>query len=331
MNLKPSFKSQLLENYCKEHKIDYFRVDHWILMICLNGRWFPFFNYGGPSSSLVHKRILDYKHLVKELLSKNGLNVVPYLLFDKKNTNPLLKFAENNYPLVIKPIASSRGQGVVVGIKNEYELLEAVRAFDDKSGWGLAEKQFQGFDYRVFVCDGKVVSVTLRDAANVVGDGERTVYKLIEEKNALRKKNVYLQNYLIPTTEKELERLKTYNMKLTDIPAKGEKIYLRYQSNLSAGGDSTDLTDEAHEDFKNLALKAVQTIPFLNYAGVDFIAKNICSRPDENNYIISELEFSPAPVGMYPLNGKARDMFRPMLDFYAEKYLPSSSQFFKVK
>ena len=57
------------------------------------------------------------------------------------------------------------------------------------------------------------------------------------------------------------------NYKLDDILEKGQELILRSPSNISAGGDSIDVTDEIHKEFKEIAISAVKAIPGIPYAG----------------------------------------------------------------
>jgi D-alanine-D-alanine ligase-like ATP-grasp enzyme len=100
------------------------------------------------------------------------------------------------------------------------------------------------------------------------------------------------------------------------VPSDGEVVVLRDESNLSAGGDSIDFTESAAIGFNDIAKKAIKAIPGLKYAGVDIITKDILQDPTDDNYVVTEVEFSPAPLSMFPLYGEPRDMAGSILDYY---------------
>lgn len=52
------------------------------------------------------------------------------------------------------------------------------------------------------------------------------------------------------------------------------------------------------------------------------IAEDITVEPTEDNHVVTEVEFSPGPLSMFPWEGPPRDMAGPILDFY-EKTLNS--------
>lgn len=85
------------------------------------------------------------------------------------------------------------------------------------------------------------------------------------------------------------------------------------------GGDSIDVSDTCHPGFKDLAVRAVGSIPGLEYAGVDLLTRDITSEPRPGNYIVSEVEFFPGPVAHFPVVGIPRDMASAVLDYYLSR------------
>jgi cyanophycin synthetase len=201
------------------------------------------------------------------------------------------------------------------------DMIRQARSAARQSRWCpvLVEKHFEGNDFRAFVVDDSVVSITQRKAANVVGDGAATVRELIDRKNAIRAENASLYDCPIPTRLESLDLLAGAGRTLSDVPASGETIVLRSASNLSAGGDSIDVTDVAHPGFFDIAIRAVRAIPGMPYAGVDLIAPDITAPPTATNHIVSEIEYSPCPtVAHFPLVGTPRDMAGAVLAYYLE-------------
>ncbi|WP_142392681.1 hypothetical protein [Mycobacterium sp. 3519A] len=195
----------------------------------------------------------------------------------------------------------------------------ASRAWESRFRPVLVEKHFDGNDFRAFVVGDKVVSVTQRKRANVIGDGVATIRELIERKNAIRAGNAYLRDCPIPTRPDVLDLMSGAGLTTAHIPARDETVVLRSASNLSAGGDSIDVTDEAHPEFIDIAVKAVRAIPAVEYAGVDLITPDITAPPTAANHIVSEVEHSPAMLAHFPLVGAPRDMAGAVLQHYLEQ------------
>ena len=321
---KIGLKSSIMEYAAIKRNIDVERLSRRVILVKpKKGDPIAFTQMNGEYSSLVGMHICNRKHDTRKILRDNGINVTKSKKFTYKDMNEGLKYAQEiGFPVVIKPTTLSRGRGVTANIKNEKEFENAwnhaVSAYKKsrKTKDILVEKHFEGYDYRVFVVGDKVVSATLRKRANVVGDGVSTIKELIQQKNKNRLLNPYLEGYLIPEDESQLDLLVRQNYKLDDVLEKGQELTLRSPSNISAGGDSIDVTDEIHKDFEEIAISAVKAIPGITYAGVDFIAKTLSEKPNSSNHIVSEIEFSPAPIAQFPYEGKYRDIAGELLEYY---------------
>jgi D-alanine-D-alanine ligase-like ATP-grasp enzyme len=280
----------------------------------------PFRNMNGPHSSYAAMALCDRKPIAKKLLRASGLEVGAVESFRRSGVKAGARYAAGiGYPVVVKPSSSARGNGVTTGIPDEAALQRAwthAMNMSEGSRYIVVERHFDGDDYRFFVVGGKVVSVTHRRRANVEGDGVSTVRALIERKNAIRLANIYVRSYLIPDDPAVLDRLAASGHDLDGVPAKGERVVLRGASNLSAGGDSIDVTDATHPSFLEVAIRALAAIPGMRYGGVDILARDIAQPATADNHIVGEVEFSPAPLSQFPLEGKPRDMAGAVVAYY---------------
>ena len=322
-----SIKSALIEEAAEARGLETLRADRRLVYVKIHGSFVPFEEMTGPSAGSVARYICDNKHHARRFLEGGGLEVARSQVIRRGEFSSASRFVDEvGYPVVVKPSSEARGRGVQTDIDNPTLLKKAIR----KAGkWGqtiLVEEQFDGDDYRVFVVDNKVISVTRRARASVVGDGASTIRQLIDAKNAMRRRNMYLRAYPIPTDLHSLSRLKRSGKSLRHVPGKGELVTLRDQSNLSMGGDSIDVTDTCHAGFKEVAARAVRTIPGLEYAGVDLLVRDITSEPQPGAYIVSEVEFFPGPVAHYPVEGTPRDMAGAVLDYYLSRLNGSSPE-----
>lgn len=315
-------KSKDLEDYCIKNSIKYERVDHFTIFVELNNTFLPFFTLNGPSCSEPLRRIIEYKHLTLKYLSRYGLSISPYTLFDKNNPRKLFEFAESNYPLVLKPINENKGNGLIFGIENDKDLTWALKLFNSKSGWGIAEKHFEGDDYRAFVVMDEVIVLSKRDAANVVGDGIHTISELIDIKNKYRlTRGDYYKSRLIPQKLDNLERLQDQKLSLEHVPRKNQKIYLKYARNVSQGGDSVDCTSKMSSKLKEILINSRKAIPSLKYTAIDIMING--DLEGDFSYIINELNFQFASLSMYHTYGERVDMIAPIIDYY-RKYYPNN-------
>ena len=96
-------------------------------------------------------------------------------------------------------------------------------------------------------------------------------------------------------------------MKFNSILEEGSIAYLRHTSNISTGGDSIDFTDEVYSEYRQIALKALQSM-HAKICGLDMMIKNVYEQPADNNYAIIELNFNPMiAMHVFPFQGKNRE------------------------
>lgn len=258
--------------------------------------------------------IVKNKHLTKTYLQKADVPTPNGVVFNKLTTNDeiLKKVQDLSYPLVVKPVHGSLGKGVVTNIQSTSHLIDAVDYIRNEFSYEevIVEQHVNGEEYRVYVVDDKVAAVTKRDPANVIGNGKSTIEQLIEYKNEVRKENPYLANKPIKIDHNLINYLRKNDLTLHNIPKKGEKIRLRGQSNISAGGDPIDATDELPELAKHIAIQAVKSIPGLTHAGVDVIVG------DSGIYIIEINGTAEIALHLFPVQGKPRNVPEHIMDYY---------------
>src|SRR5699024_1392274 len=86
-----------------------------------------------------------------------------------------------SYPLVVKPTDGSSGQGVIVNINTEEVLRSSIKHLRGKLNYKnlIVQEHIEGDELRFYVLNGKVLAVTNRRPANIVGDGQSTIAELI--------------------------------------------------------------------------------------------------------------------------------------------------------
>ncbi len=320
-------KSSLIEYAAIKRQLKVNRLSSRLLVVeSHNGTNYAFHNLNGNSSSRVGKYICDRKHDSRDILKKNGINVVESKKFYITSYDEAVEYVKKiGFPVVVKPTTLSRGRGITTNIQDMESFNQAwekgISAYKKKRNLSslLIERHVKGEDYRFFVVGDRVISASHRKRANVVGDGSSTLLELIQQKNNERSKNPYLSDYLIPESLKYLDRLNEHGLNLESIPNAGQEVTLRSQSNLSAGGDSIDVTEQVHPEFNSIAIKSIKSIPGVEYGGVDIITTDITAKPTSSNHIVGEVEYSPAPFAHFPYKGKERDMAGAVLDYYLKK------------
>ena len=220
--------------------------------------------------------------------------------------------------LVLKPKSTNFGLGVAI-LQNNYTEVEVKTALElafqyDSSV--LLEEYITGKEYRILVIGDEVTAVLHRAPANVQGDGIHTIRELVEEKNKnpLRGKGYVtpLEKLFLGQTENEFLSMQEKNPEY--IPDLNEVVYLRENSNISTGGDSIDFTDDLHEGYKELAVRAAKATG-ARICGVDMMIQDINKTPEENSYGVIEINFNPAlHIHDFPYQGENRKVEKKVLD-----------------
>ena len=134
------------------------------------------------------------------------------------------------------------------------------------------------------------MAATRGDAAFIVGDGQQTVWQLIESQlNSDPRRGVHVvaplaKVEIVPSTLLTLEH---EGYTLESVPAKDKRVVVQRNGNLS-----TDVTDLVHPTVARHAVTAARVIG-LDVAGVDVIAVDISRPLEEQHGVIIEVNSSP--------------------------------------
>ncbi len=196
------------------------------------------------------------------------------------------------YPLIIKP--NSKSQGVDVSLVwNQKELIVGLKEIFKGDRVAIMEKYLPGKDYRIVVLDKEIISAYERVALSVTGDGKSSVLVLLKKKQ----KSFILsgRDTRINFDDRRIKlKLKKDRYSFGSILPKGKKIFLLDNANLSTGGDSIDVTNTIHPEFKKIAINLTRDMG-LRISGVDIMVTkgNITQNPSDCSYYIIEINSAP--------------------------------------
>jgi cyanophycin synthetase len=166
------------------------------------------------------------------------------------------------------------------------------------------------------VIDGKLVAAACREPAHVVGDGELTIRRLIDQVNRDPRRGLGHERMLtVITVDHMTERLLSLGgYSLDDVLPAGEKCYLKSTANLSTGGTARDVTDEVHQDVR-LMCERIARIIGLDCVGIDIVATTLDQPLDAGSAGIVEVNAAPGfRMHLDPTEGKARNVAGPFVD-----------------
>ena len=167
----------------------------------------------------------------------------------------------------------------------------------------------------MFVTKNGDYAVLLRDPAHIYGDGINTIEYLIKKENYERMNPRTNALCEILVDEELLKYLSKKGLSLQSIPANGEKVYLRPNSNVAMGGICEDYTDRVHPSVIEIGLNVLKAFPGLPYVGIDFMTNSITEMQTDDSYRIIEINTVPG-VHMHfrPAIGKSQNIAKYIVD-----------------
>jgi len=266
------------------------------------------------STSAIAEAIAQDKDLTKKLLHAAGVPVP--LGRPVVDAEDAWKAAtEVGMPVVVKPRDGNQGKGVAVNLKTREQVLagyENARQFRDDI---MVEKYLPGSDYRLLVVGKHLVAAARREPPLVIGDGEHTVKQLVDLVNADPRRGDGHATSLtkIRFDQIAVDRLKEQGLTADSVPAKGARIVLRNNANLSTGGTATDVTDDVHPDVAARAVTAAQMVG-LDICGVDVVCETVLKPLEDQSGGIVEVNAAPGlRMHLAPSYGKGRAVGEAMI------------------
>jgi glutamate--cysteine ligase len=261
---------------------------------------------------------MENKLVTKKILEEHGIRVPKGLEYTSSIAAKADFIIHRGKPVVIKPNQTNFGLGITILKENtdEQTFQRAVDIAFEHDSTILIEEFISGKEFRFFVIGDEVVGILHRVPANVTGDGTKTIQELVELKNQdpLRGKGYRTPLEKIQLGEAEAMFLKQQNKDFSTIPASGEIVYLRENSNISTGGDSIDFTDDIPDSYKQIAVRAAKALNVV-ITGLDMIIPDVSAEATYDNYVVIELNFNPAiHIHCHPFKGKNRRLNEKLMD-----------------
>ena len=258
-------------------------------------------------TSAISEAIAQDKELTKKLLAAAGVPV-PGGRAVTDAEDAWAAACEIGLPVVVKPKDGNQGKGVTVNITTKEHLSKAFDIAKEFRDDILVERYMPGNDFRLLVVGDKLVAAARRDPPNVVGDGIQTVAELVAQVNLDPKRGSGHSTSLTKIRIDDIARacLTSQGFSPEAIPAKGQRVNLRNNANLSTGGSATDVTDDVHPEVAARAVAAAHMVG-LDICGVDLVCDSILRPIEELGGGIVEVNAAPGlRMHLSPSFGKGR-------------------------
>ena len=266
-------------------------------------------------TSAIAESIAQDKELTKKLLAaagvpvpRGGIATTPEAAWELARQVGL--------PVVTKPKDGNQGKGVTVNIDSQESLLRAFAIAREYGDEVIVERYLAGDDFRLLVVGNKLVAAARRDPPQVVGDGEHTVRQLVDLINSDPRRGTGHATSLtrIRFDDIALARLAEQGYQADSVPARGQRVMLRNNANLSTGGTATDVTDDVHPSVAACAVEAARMVG-LDICGVDMVCDSVLKPIEEQGGGIVEVNAAPGlRMHLTPSYGKGRPVGESIIE-----------------
>ncbi len=250
--------------------------------------------------SIKDTEFTTYKDMVKDFLLLCGLPT-PSGKNCFSEDEAVAEAKKQGFPVVVKPLAGHKGQGVTTGIESDDAVRRAFNRIVDEAtaeslsfDGALVEKQIYGTDHRLLAVAGKFAAALERIPAYVDGNGADSIKTLIERENdtIARLDNARSPLCKIKIDDDLKEFLGLQDLSVDSVPAEGERIFLRRVANISAGGVSINVTDKVHPDNIQL-VEGIAKYLEITCLGIDVLAEDITKSWRDGGFGIVEINAGP--------------------------------------
>ena len=257
---------------------------------------------------------MDTKSVMKQKFLNRGIPVARGgASMTKSGARKIFKTLET--PVIVKPYQGSGSRHTSTHVMSEAELDRAFKISQQITPMSVIEEELVGAVYRPTVVGNKLIATIRRDVPQVIGDGTHTVEELVAEENKHPKRQGPYYSK-IEFTEAHLKELARQGLTVKSVPDAGQVVTLHQKINWSVGGTTTDVTDEVHEDNKQL-FELVAEVLGAPMVGIDFIIEDISkSWKDQKRCGIIECNSRPFFDNHHlPFKGKPRNVSAAIWDY----------------
>lgn len=317
------FKAGPLVEYYDKHGIT---NNPYLDTLTKNGKSINYFNGLNTISGSLQA---SNKHRIKQILTKHHIPTPKSYLWEKNDTvDKNLSNITNSlkFPLVIKPIYGTEGNGVFTNIDTPPEIISSVTDIDDegiilfvdtdktlyrglnnllnvvyKSVYTqtdiLIEEQMTGFVHRILIYKNDVIGIVKRYPPTIVGDGVTSLGSLIDKFQTAHE-------FPVKTINWKNNKLNGYAA--SDIVPSGVRIILSQTVNYHNGASSENI-DVSKVHPANIALfQKINKVVGLDLNGIDYITHDLSIPYYEYGFVI-EVNAYPGLISHHLTNPQTLD------------------------
>ena len=279
-----SFQPALLQNNIKVDKIN--------KLLISGNKKISYMNHFNKEDKLTN--YCRNKNLTKIIFDKYNIPYPKYELLSNTNNNNIKNF---KFPLFLKPIKGSRGQGMIGDIKDIKNLNERIISINPNNY--IIQEQKRGKTYRILILNNKIIYVKESLPPFIIGNNSDPIPILIKKLNdKLKKKN---KDSYVKRISYNYIREQGYDK--DSIPEHNKKIFVTNVINLGNGAQDYNYIPISNVHPVNLDLFIkVSKIFKLNFCGIDYITNDLSTPYYFSDGNILEVNTKPGFEGILENN-----------------------------
>lgn len=279
-------------------QVDFNELANGVWQMCSEDKRTLIHNYKVQIDDPVILDMAGNKPLCYRLLKEKGLPVPEYQVFTICGFESAEKFMtmHNGSLFVVKPARGTSGsRGITTHIRSFQECRRAGALASLYGDEIIVERLIAGESYRLLILDGKMIHATRRQGFRIKGDGQSTIWQLIEKENKSRQmkklKNIMLDRDIGVT-------LPAQGLGKESIPGVGQEVLIKsYDFPKGIGSEVRTIFNENVTDLvcQDLITHSVRAAGILDskFAGVDIITLDPTKPLRETGGAIIEINTTP--------------------------------------
>lgn len=309
-----AFVSKLFKKLAPQAGVKIHSEPHWHIVgqiVNKDGKKRYYRNTCFDLNTLGATEIAKDKAYASYFMAKMGYPVIPGQAFfsekwcaqvkSNRDIDMAYRYANKiGFPVFVKPNSKSQGNAASK-VHTKAQFYRAVRRIFRVDNIALVQKVVTGHDYRIVVLDNEIISAYERIPLSVTGDGKSSIRMLLNRKQ--KEFARHGRDTVIKINDPRIkEKLERDTLSFETVLPKGVKRFLLDNANLSCGGDAIDVTNEMHQDFRDMAVRLTADMG-LRYCGVDImITKGDITVPMDT-WCVIEINAAPG-IDNYAASGK---------------------------
>jgi cyanophycin synthetase len=259
-------------------------IDKNIIKKCINDKCIEKKYSTRNFNNLESHRLAKNKPESNTIFANNNIPVPKHYIINNENKNYFMYNFPIEFPCVLKPVDGMQGTDVNTFIKNIDQFRLILNNLLLKYDKIMLENQVYGENYRIFLFNNKIMDIVKREQPYVIGNGSKSVIKLISDRNDKQERNG-----LFPTNNIDWNYIKDQGYNKDSLVEKDKKIFITNTINFHNGATVLRIDLESVPEInKEMFIRAHKLIN-LECSGVDYMSTDIYIPYNENDGHIIEI------------------------------------------